>query len=75
MKLVDNPTQAWRWISMNMMALGVATQLVWAALPDDMRESLPRSCVQWMTIAILAIGIVGRMIKQKAVTTSDEALP
>lgn len=65
MTLVENAGKAWKWFSMQAMGLAAVVQSVWVALPDDARESLPRSAVQWATLGLLLCGIVGRLVKQE----------
>jgi hypothetical protein len=64
MKLVDNWKQMWKWISVNCMAGAIAIQTTWAAIPDDLRASIPHGVVTVVTIAMLIAGIGGRIIKQ-----------
>jgi hypothetical protein len=63
-KLVDDARRAWRWISVQAMAAAVAVQATWATLPDDMKAGIPPQLVQWLTLALLVLGIVGRLVKQ-----------
>jgi hypothetical protein len=67
MKLVNNARAAWRWYSMQAMAVAGALQGAWLAL-GDMQSRVPAEAVDALTIAILASGIVGRLVKQ----TPDE---
>lgn len=64
MKLVDDVRGAWRWISVQAMAAAVALQGAWQAAPEDMRASIPHEWVSWATMALLTLGIVGRLVKQ-----------
>lgn len=64
MKLVENARSAWKWISVQAMAAAIALQGAWAALPDDMKASISPDVVRWATLALLALGIVGRLVKQ-----------
>ncbi len=64
MKLVDDWKCAWKWLSVNCMALAAAIQGTWMSLSDDLREELPRNIIHVATIAILVAGIGGRLIKQ-----------
>lgn len=64
MKLVDDWKDSWKWISTHCMLFAATVQGVWASLPDDMRESLPQSVVSGLTIAILILGVLGRLIDQ-----------
>lgn len=65
MKLVDDAKNAWRWVSMQAMTAALAVQGAWAVLPDEMRATIPPTYVQWATFALLGLGIVGRLVKQK----------
>ena len=66
MKLVDDAKQAWRWFSVQAMTLAAAVQGAWVFVPDDMRATLPHGAVQWLTFGLLAAGIAGRLVDQKA---------
>jgi hypothetical protein len=68
MRLIDNVRDAWRFFSMQAMAAALTLHGLWMTLPDDLRASVPPSLVQWITLVILALGMVGRTIKQ----TPDE---
>lgn len=62
--LVDNAKNAWRWLSVQAMALAGAVQATWLALPDDMKASVPANYVQYLTLALVLLGIGGRLVKQ-----------
>lgn len=64
MKLVDDAKQAWKWISVQSMAAAVALQGAWEFIPDDMKASIPHSWVTYATLGLLALGLVGRLVKQ-----------
>jgi len=64
MKLVENAKQAWRWFSVQAMALAVAIQGAWMFIPDDMKASIPKGVVEGVTIALLVLGVAGRVVKQ-----------
>lgn len=63
-KLVDDWKQAWRFASVNCMALATAIQGAWMSLDDDMRSQLPKDAIHLATIAILIAGITGRLVRQ-----------
>lgn len=65
MRLIDEWRSAWRWFSCQAMALAAAVQGGWAALPDDMKEHLPAWIATAATIAVLVLGIGGRLVKQE----------
>lgn len=64
MKLVDDFKQCWRWISVQAMVLAGAVQGAWLMIPDDMRTSIPPHVVQGVTIALLVLGVAGRLVDQ-----------
>lgn len=67
MKFVDNAKNAWRWFSVQAMVLAGAIQGAWVFVPEDMRTSLPLNAVQAITAVLLAMGVAGRLVKQKDV--------
>lgn len=63
-QIVDNVKTAWRWFSVQAMALAGAIQGAWLFMPEDLKTSIPSNWVQYLTIVLLALGIVGRVVKQ-----------
>lgn len=68
MKLVDEAKQAWRMFSVQAMALAGALQAAWMAIPEDMKASVDHRIVSWATMALLGLGIAGRLVKQDSVS-------
>ena len=64
-RLVPEAKQAWRWLSIQMMALAAAIQTAWASLDDQTKAALPGKLVAYTTIGLLVLGIGGRLLKQK----------
>lgn len=64
MKLIANWKKAWRMLSVQAMAIAGAVQGAWMFIPSDMRSSIPESTVQMVTMALLALGVVGRLVDQ-----------
>lgn len=64
MKLIANWKKAWRMLSVQAMALAGAVQGAWMFIPDGMRSSIPANVVQAVTIALLVLGVVGRLVDQ-----------
>jgi len=62
--LVDNWRKAWRWFSVQAMVLAAAIQGAWLAMPPDLRAGVPENLVMYGTIAVVVLGIVGRLIPQ-----------
>ena len=65
MRLVTQWRRAWRWFSIQAMALAAMLQAAWAALPDDMRAHLPGRQIAAVTMTLLLLGIGGRLLKQR----------
>lgn len=65
MKLVPEARKAWRWISVQAMTAAGAIQLAWVSIPDDMKASIPPKLVAGITVALLVLGVAGRLVKQK----------
>lgn len=64
MKLIANWRKAWRMLSIQAMTLAGAVQGAWMFIPDGMRSSIPANVVQAVTIALLVLGVVGRLVDQ-----------
>lgn len=65
MRLVEEWHQAWRWFSVQSMAISVVLLGAWQAVPDELRAALPRWLPHWLAIALLVLGIAGRLVDQK----------
>lgn len=64
MKFVENVKNAWKWLSVQMMILAGSIQTAWEAAPADLKSSFTPTQIYYVTISLLAIGIIGRLIKQ-----------
>ena len=64
MQLVPNAAKAWRWFSVQAMAVSMAMQGAWLALPPDMQDRIPSTWVDAATVVVLALGIIGRVFDQ-----------
>lgn len=64
MKLIDNWKRAHRMLSVQAMGLAAAIQGAWPAIPEDLKASIPPAMVHWVSVALLAAGIAGRMVQQ-----------
>ena len=64
MKLVPDWRRAWRWFSMQAMAVSAALQAAWLGLPPDLKSRLPVEWLPALAIAVLVLGAVGRVIDQ-----------
>jgi len=73
MQLIENAGQAWRMFSIQAMAVAAAIQVVWPAIPDSIKASLPPAIANWVSCAVLVLGIIGRLVQQPAL--APEATP
>ena len=73
LRLVQNWRSAWRWISVQSMALAAALQLGWASLDAELRSSIPGEWVTGLTVAILVFGALGRLVQQTPVQDKVDA--
>lgn len=64
MRFIDEWHRAWRWFSVQAMALAVAVQGAWAAFGDDLKQNVPHWLVTTITLCLLAAGIGGRLVRQ-----------
>jgi len=67
MRLIANWRKAYKMLSIQAMALATAMQGAWMFIPEDMKASIPPTVVQWVTMGLLAFGIVGRLVDQPKV--------
>ena len=56
--------QSWKWFSVQAMGAGASLQLLWANLPEDLKSGVNPKLIPWLTGLILALGMIGRIIKQ-----------
>ncbi len=62
MKLVDNWKSAWRWFSVQAIALAA----IWETIPLEAKAVLEPSTQSWITLGLLVAAGIGRMIDQGA---------
>lgn len=68
MKLVDNWHRLWKAFSVQAMALSLAVQTTWAAMPEDLKQYLPDGAGFYLATGLLVFGIAGRFIQQDKVS-------
>lgn len=67
MKLIPQWKSALRMFSVQAQGLNLAGIAAWMALPDEMRDVVPPSVVLGIAMALLVLGIVGRLVAQPAI--------
>lgn len=65
LKLVENWREGWRWVSVQCMGGAIALQGAWLFIPDDMKSGIHPDVIRWCAYGLLAIGFVGRFVKQE----------
>lgn len=68
MQLIDEAKQWWRMLSVQAMTAAGAIQGAWMYVPDDMKAAIDHRIVSGVTIGLLVLGILGRLVKQDAVS-------
>lgn len=71
MKLIDEWRAAHKMVSMWAMTAALAVQGAWGQIPADMKASIPPQVVTYLTMGLVALGIIGRLIKQEKVSGPD----
>lgn len=64
MKFVENWRDAWKWFSVQALAVLIALPMVWMALPADVKAYLPDGWEPWVLVILAAAGLLGRVIDQ-----------
>ncbi len=66
MRLVENWKSAWRWFSVQALAVTAAMPIVWAGLPADIKAMIPDGWGLWIFVIVGIGGIAGRILSQSA---------
>ncbi len=64
-RLISDWKLAYRFISVQCMALSAVLLATWATIPDDLKAVLPHRAVEGVAAALLVLGIGGRLIHQE----------
>lgn len=74
-RIVADWRQAWRWVSVQMLALagilqvlGLALEKAWLAVPPGLLGSMSPSTIQVISLVVCLLGIAGRLVKQPKTT-------
>ena len=83
LKLIPNWRDAWKMWSIRLAALGTALMTlvigfpdaalsVWAILPAEFKTFIPEGMMQYVGLAIFALSIAARLIKQPALHAPEK---
>jgi hypothetical protein len=70
MRLTKDWKDAWKWFSIQVPVVNTAFLATWASLPAKFQDILPIGVVIGIAVALLILGVVGRVINQT--TKEDE---
>lgn len=70
MKLVPEWKRCLRMFSVQAMILAGAVQGAWASLPDEMKATVSDDWLRYGTIALMVLGVIGRLVVQSSVDGS-----
>lgn len=65
MRLVPDWRQAWKWFSVQILAIIMVLPVVWVGLPADVKAWVPQSWQIPILVLLGAGGIAGRLVDQK----------
>lgn len=65
MKIIEDWRSAWKWFSMQSMAMTLVILGAWGAMPDDLKNALPGWLIPILAMGTLGLGILGRLVDQK----------
>jgi hypothetical protein len=64
MKLIKDWKKAWKFLSVQLMAVGSAMSVTYAQLYDKMKDHVPPDKMMYIVLAVFVGGILGRVISQ-----------
>ena len=64
MALVSNWRKAWRWLSMQLLALAAVAQVAWETLPPDALAVIPPDWRGYITLGLVVAAMMGRVVDQ-----------
>lgn len=65
--LVSDWRKSGRWLSVQIPAINAAFLATWALLPVKFQDALPPAAFIWIAIALIVIGVAGRLLDQSGV--------
>lgn len=70
--LIPEARHWWRMFSMQAMSAATALLGAWGALPDSLQAQLPGRLVAGIAVALLVLGMVGRLVQQDSVRPGEQ---
>lgn len=64
MRLVKDARSAWRWFSVQALAVLGTVSIIWPALPPETQALVPAAWHPWILGAVAIGGIFGRLVDQ-----------
>lgn len=64
MKLIPDWRNAWKWFSVQALAILIALPVLWMGLPADVKAMVPEAWKPWIMVAIAVAGFAGRLVDQ-----------
>jgi di/tricarboxylate transporter len=64
MSFITNWREAWKWFSVQFLAIIAIIPIVWATLPPEAHAMIPAEWRPWLVGALALAGIVGRLVDQ-----------
>ena len=64
MKLIPDAKRAWRWFSVQAMALSGIIAAAWLSVPEEMRAAVPTEWLAACAVALAVLGVIGRLVDQ-----------
>lgn len=64
MRFVPDWRRAWRWFSVQCLAVLALLPIVWTSLPAEAHEWVPVGWRPWIVVGLAVAGIIGRLVDQ-----------
>lgn len=64
MNLIPDWRSAWKWFSVQALAIIALIPIVWTALPPEAHAWVPVEWRPWIVFTLAIAGIVGRLVPQ-----------
>ena len=64
MRMVPEARRAWRWFSVQALAVLVALPVLFETLPPEVVAVIPADWRPWLIAAVALAGMVGRLVDQ-----------